>query len=140
MRCVALLLLTLAACPGSPTPGEELSRSLLAFHEHLRWKRFDKAAAFIKPVDKKKFMALYTPAEDTLQIDEIDVQNIEWVSVTKAKVLVSVRFFNLPSVTLEKKKWDQRWQNDDGTWWIVSDVSQPFFSGASSQPASQPWN
>jgi hypothetical protein len=139
MRSVAFLLLSFAACAPPSGPAEELDRAVAAYNDHLRWARFDKASAFIKLPKRPRFMELYEPSEETLHIEDIEVKNVD-LQGKKAKVVVQARFYKSPSVTLQKKRWVQLWQRDDDAWWVVSPPEDPFFTSASSQPSTQPWN
>ena len=141
MRTAALtvtLALGIVACNMPSGPSEELERAVAAYNDHLRWARFEKASAFIKPKQRAHFMELYEPSEETLHIDELEAKGIDLQPGNKkAKVTINARFYNTPSVTLQKKKWLQVWLREDDAWWMVSPVEEPFFTAPGSQPSSQ---
>lgn len=121
-----LLLMSAYACQPPVTPADELDKSLRAYHGHLRWKRFSKAAAFVSKDQQEKFIEVFEPNEDQLNIDDLEVKNVD-IEKDKAKVTVEARFYKLPSITMAKARVVERWERIGGNWWLASDAQVPFF-------------
>lgn len=141
---VALGLLVLSpglfACAGAmgPTPQELLDRTIFTYNQHLRWKRFDKAADFVAQGFRKDFGKAFEDSEETLSIEDLEVKDLSYEKETRAKVTVDARFFKLPSVTVTKAKWVQIWEQRDEGWELVENPVGPLAEMPASQPASAP--
>jgi hypothetical protein len=132
-------LLFLAACGATgPTPQEVLDRTVFTYNQHLRWKRFDKASRFVSDKARKQFVELFEGSEDTLSIDDLEVKSVDPDGPTKMKVAVEARYYQLPSVTVQKRKWVQIWHRKGDEWWLEENPLGPFFPEAATKPASAP--
>lgn len=112
-----------------------LDKTVYTYNQHMRWKRFDKAAQFVITALREKFTKTFEGSEDTLNIDDLEVKDIDFTDPNKVKVTVETRFYKLPSVTLEKKKWVQTWVRQGDEWWLEQNPLGPYFPDPASQPA-----
>jgi hypothetical protein len=138
-RFLPLALSFLAACGAtSPSPQEVIDRTVYTFDQHVRWKRFDKASRFVSQAARDQFLKSFEGSEETLSIDDLEVKDINFDGPNKVTISVEARYYKLPSVTLQKKKWVQTWEKKGDDWWLEDNALGPFFPEAASKPASQP--
>ncbi len=119
-----LLSFGLAACSATRAAQEKLPGTVGAYHELLRWKKFDGAARFRLAEDQPQFMARYVTAEDDLSVDAIEIRQIAYPPVAEdeplvAMVTVVAHAYLLPSTVLEKIIMLQRWENRGGSWVLL---------------------
>jgi len=139
MKAIACLGFCLLACSSiTPSPQEVLDRSVFSYNQHMRWKRFDKAANFVDKPQRDDFTKTFESSDEVLNIDDLDLKSIDYETAQRAKVTVEARYFKLPSVTLQKTKWVQIWELRDDDWWLIAHAKGPFFPESSSGPASRP--
>jgi hypothetical protein len=137
MRALACLMFVACSSLG-PSPQEILDRSVFTYNQHLRWKRFDKAASFVDKPGRDAFTKVFEGSEETLSIDDLELKSIDYENDKRAKVVIEARYFKLPSVTLQKAKWVQVWERREDDWWLIEQARGPFFPEPASAPASAP--
>jgi hypothetical protein len=119
-----LLALCGGGCGGVQARREELGRALSAYHEFMRWKRFDQAAMFHPPELQSAFVARYAAVEDDLHIESMEMRSIAFAPEVEgqppaAEIVVVAQAYLLPSTVLEKIVLQQRWENREGRWVMV---------------------
>jgi hypothetical protein len=139
MKALALGSLFLVACSSPLSDAETLDKTVMVYNQHLRWKRFSQAAVFLPDKQRAPFLKLHEPSEETLNVDDLEVKNIDWEKDgARAKVTVSVAFYKLPSVTLQKKKWVQIWERHGKDFWLMNDPKEPFFEEPETKTEATP--
>lgn len=116
------ILWSVLACSVSVST-EHLAPSVRGYNQSLRWKRFDRAAAFLPVKQRSAFLARYAAAEGDLHIDDIEVRDIQLLldeQPPAAEVLVVAHTYLLPSTVLTRTIQRQRWELEDDTWLLVS--------------------
>jgi len=119
----AVLLTT--ACATSSQKTQQLKTSVDAYLEALRWKYYERAAAF-RPNDlRASFLAAMEDEGTGLQIEDIQVLRVDVQSEESADITVRIRYMRLPSVTVQTDVVRQAWHRVDGKW-ILEFEEPPF--------------
>lgn len=114
-----VLALILVACAGSQARHDDLMGALRVYSEGVRWKRFNDAVAFIKPLERERFLDARDELEDFL----IDEYEIERVKFAKDKATVRMKYtWHLDSAGRVHDTWtEQNWERDGKSWLLVSE-------------------
>lgn len=104
----------IAACAGSmQTPESVLEDQLRDFHGHLRWGRFDEAAAYVAPDARGEFLGSYQELGDDYEITEYELRGVTLdPREDTADVTVWIQWFRLPSTRVEEVTYDEHWAYD----------------------------
>jgi hypothetical protein len=106
-------------CAGHQAAGQKLQYAVHSFNDHLRWKRFDSAAAFLPSDLKPDFLERYLSVEDDLHVESIEVRAVSNEStedIETAKVTVVAQSYLLPSNVLRKTIITETWELRGGRW------------------------
>ena len=73
-----LCAVTWAACAGGNSRGDRLMNDLRAFHEGIRWRRYDQAADFVPLPARDRFMAGREALDDDLRVADYEIERVKW--------------------------------------------------------------
>ena len=115
----ALALVVGAGCAtlsGQTDSLNALQESVEAYNDAYRWKNYERASLF-RPADvRAAFLATYEEDDKSLHVEDYQILKAEVISETAARIVVRLRFMQLPSVTLENRKLVQHWHKVGGRW------------------------
>jgi hypothetical protein len=113
---IGLCAAALAGCMRpQPSPTELLSKALNGFHGHLLFQRYDEAAGYVPAAMREAFLDYYQEREG-FHITEFETTRLE-VSEDEhaARALVVLSWYQLPSMTVQTTRMDEKWTYDDVT-------------------------
>lgn len=127
--CAALMALSLGsvACQtGGQRPEQRFEPDLRAFHDHMRWARYDDASAFIPEADRWDFLGEYEEKGKDFEITEYEIRRVDPNPSGNREgpvhVTVWVQFFRLPETRVHERTYRERWRwNDDRKMWEVEE-------------------
>lgn len=115
---VALALATQVACAtmSKSSSLEALQDSVEAYNDAYRWKNYERAALFLPPEVRAPFLATYEEDDKALHVEGYRILRADLQSETAARVVIRMRYMQLPSVTLESKDLIQHWHKVASRW------------------------
>lgn len=128
---------------GKESRGEMLAEKLKRFHRELYWGGVDQAANFLKPEDRDAFIKTVSNTRKTEKLVDLEIGKIDYSEARdKASVNVLVRYFRIPSYTVEARTQTEQWEFDSfaGGWWCKginlrssdpNEATSPYFRGTS---------
>lgn len=110
MRFLSLLfLLLLSACASPINIGPDLAKTSQQFSEALRWQDYHGASNFLLPEVRSAFLDQFQEDQD-LHIVESRIVSIDLnQEAGTAEVEYQLEYFRLPSSTVKKWRWTQKW-------------------------------
>jgi len=121
LPALALLAAGCATTPGGRSELTELQESVEAYNDAYRWKNYQRAALFLPPDTRAAFLATYEEDDKALHVEDYQILRADLVNEAAARVLVRVRFMQLPSVTLETRNLVQHWHQVSGRWLLETE-------------------
>lgn len=120
---VALLCLATVGCASLPEqeekPGDpaDLETRVSDFHTYLRWQLYEDAAELTHEAYRHRFDGEFEERGDDFRITELNVRRVEFVEDGfTAHVEVEQEWYQLPSTTVQNKRFMERWVWDDDQW------------------------
>ena len=122
MRSLALVVLLAAACGGTQKPSQNLMEDLRAYHEGLRWQRFEDTAARLPASMREAFLDARDELEDELRVDDYEITRVRFGRSEKvAHVQVKVSW-HLDSVgVVHETVVEQRWEEKKRAWFLFGE-------------------
>ena len=95
---------------------EDAARS---FHSNLRWGRYDVARNTVHEAYRPTFDGKFEERGEDYEIVEMRMKRMELVEEGFAAVIeVEQQWYQLPSTTVEKARFVERWVFEQGRWWM----------------------
>ncbi|TVQ97514.1 MAG: hypothetical protein EA398_14450 [Deltaproteobacteria bacterium] len=118
--CLAGLLLTgPTACGSRQKPEQRFEEQMLAFHNHMRWARYDDAAEFVAEHMRWEFLGEHEAMGSDFEVTEYEIRRVDRTEdAGPVTVTVWVQQFRLPSTRVEERVYRERWEYNDarGVW------------------------
>ena len=111
-----------AGCGGTQKPERQFTEDIQAFHNHMRWARYDDASTYIAEDWRWDFLGEYEELGRDFEVTEYEVRRVDHGGREgPAIVTVWVQFFRLPETRVHERTYVERWMwNDDrGIWEMV---------------------
>lgn len=105
-----------ASMSGQSSSLEALQDSVEAYNDAYRWKNYERAALFLPPEVRAPFLATYEEDDKALHVEGYRILRADLQGEEAARVVIRVRFMQLPSVTLETKDLVQNWHKVASRW------------------------
>jgi len=128
MKKTAVIILTLgfvmaAGCPDKQTRTanrrDDLLRCVQDYNEHLSWREFDKAAAYVTSQKRSHFLSWSEPLKRGFTLESFYIKDVEISpSQERAAVVVIRSYIISPSITLTTEEFAQEWIVKDGAWYL----------------------
>ncbi len=100
--------------PGDPRVLEERVRD---FHTAMRWSLFEDAADLTHDAYRYSFEGEYEERGEDFRITELNVRRVEFVEDGfAAHVEVEQEWYQLPSTTMQRERFMERWVWEDDDW------------------------
>ena len=118
---LATTVASLTSCAGGMGGSikEQLQRSTLMYFDGIRWKRFSQSALMIPPKERVSFVQKREEARDRFFVTECEVKGMVYDGDSEtAMVEVEYKWYNLPSMTIETTRLQQRWEYKE-SWLMV---------------------
>jgi hypothetical protein len=115
---LALALAITGCATGQQSKGERLLNDVRAFHEGLRWRRFDEAADHIPPPTREQFLDGREALDDDLRIDDYEIERTKMPEDKVAKVQIRYTWHLESRGTVYTTVVEQRWEQV-GKGWIL---------------------
>jgi hypothetical protein len=120
MRRIVVLLAVLAACPGSRQPSEDVLFAARTYAEGVRWRRYEDAAAHLRPAERERFLDLREKLDKDLRIDDYEVTRVK--TGGEAATIQVVYTWHLDSVgTVRETTVEQRWVRERAGWIMIEE-------------------
>lgn len=121
---VGVVAFVAAACASTPeeqtASPEELVRSVTDFHQHLRWRRYNEASAYLPEADKGRFVGQFEEVDETFRVVEYEIRSVEFGKDGKrATSKVEVQWLREPDMRVHKDKIEERWEAREGRWLLI---------------------
>lgn len=136
-RCFMLFgggALLLTACLGPADVGIGLPTTSSGFCESMRWSDFQSAAVYLVPEVRENFLEQFREDEDlkivSSRVIKVDVGEDEGF----AGVLYQMEYYRLPSNSIKKWRWEQRWVL------VRENMTKPGVWLIENAPPALPWN
>ena len=135
-------VLVLAGCAGTgQSAGERLLNDVRAFHEDLRWRRFDDAAELVPPASRERFMDDREALDDDLRIDDYEIERTKMVKEGVAEVQVRYTWHLDTRGTVHETVVEQRWERIGRGWLLFAEDrkrGEPMPEPPPSEPRNEP--
>ncbi len=118
-----LLILGLAAgCFQRQSRSETLLHDVRHYHEGMRWRRYEDAAAHVPPSSREDFLDERDELDDDLNIAEYEIKRLK-INTADDTALVQVKLrWHLDSEGIvHDTVVEQVWERRDGTWYLVEE-------------------
>lgn len=113
--------LTGCATPGEERPGDPaaLQSDVRAFHTNFRWARWEHASRSVHEAYVQEFMGRYEELGEDYRIVDMTTVSMEMEDDGfSALVEVDQEWYQLPSTSVQKVRFVERWVWEDGRWWM----------------------
>ena len=120
----SLLMTALVVLPGCAggmggSIKEQLQRSTLMYFDGIRWKRFSQSELMIPPAERISFVQKREDARERFFVTECEVKGMVYDGDSEtAMVEVEYKWYNLPSMTIQTTRLQQRWEYQE-SWLMV---------------------
>lgn len=92
------------------------------FNKFLRWRYYQRAKALVGKDKKSHYMMLWEKERPHLRITDMQIRDANFSNKNKeAEVLVVMKCYRLPSVTLKRIVYQQYWKAHKGNWYYQED-------------------
>jgi hypothetical protein len=118
----------LFCCASAQKPKDQDLRSVLdTFCHNLRWQFHELATARVDPRYATKLLDQLDDAKEDLHITAWEIRRIEPLLATRqAKARVQFSYYRLPSTVVRTETVEQLWQEENGSWTLLSQSEGPF--------------
>jgi hypothetical protein len=129
-----LVCLLLTSCLGAADVGTPLSVTSSGFSESMRWSDYQTAGIYMQAQARELFLEQFVEDEDLHIVDssavKVDLHEQEgW-----AEVVYQLDYYRLPSSTIKKWRWTQRWV------YVREKATKPGVWLIENGPPALPWN
>lgn len=117
-------VLGLGACATAPEDKapdpDTLVRSVTDFHQHLRWRRYTEASAYLREADQGRFLGQVEEDDENFRVVEYEIRSLKLGKDGKsATSKVEIQWLREPDMTVRKDKVEEQWEALDGRWVLV---------------------
>ena len=92
------------------------------FNRMLRWQRYGLARSYLAPAIRSSYVERWTRNQGKLKVTEVEIKDVSLLAKGKrAFILVTMKWYELPSVILRETVVIQRWQSFKGLWLFVGE-------------------
>ncbi len=116
----SLTLLTAGCGATNKSATERLENDVFHYNHALRWKHYDKAAAFLPEHKKDDTLDKWRDTEDDVRILEVDIQRVKRLDLRHADVTVVFRKIEHSSNVVRTDKQIQSWHLDADRRWRLT--------------------
>lgn len=122
-HALGLLATALPACAGSYlSRGEALKSSVRDFNLHVRWQKWQGAAAYVHPSFRNEWLTAHVSAAQYVRITDVQVMGVQpSEDGDTATVIVGVGWYRIPSTQIQQRAWQQEWRYEGREWVLVSE-------------------
>lgn len=123
LRTTGLLLTAamLSGCPTPPTPRDKAGEAAEELNQAARWGRLDIALRHSSAKDKDAFLHRHARWNNGLRIVDTEMAGLAMNDPKSATVQVDVSWILDEDTNMRLTRLEQRWENDDGRWEMVSE-------------------
>jgi hypothetical protein len=111
--------LAIPSCMQYPGAAEKLQKSVTLYNQAIRWQQWKTAASFIPAAKRQDFIAQKEATQDTLQVTEMEIRDVEHddtVDPPVAKILVEFTWHRYPSLRVQQTRVRQTWKYLGDAW------------------------
>lgn len=102
--------------------GPDLSESVRAFNDGVRWERFSIAANAIPPRERHQFVDDMDQRASDVKITEYDIVSVEPRGAHAARVQVKLSWYRTSENTVHETHAVQTWERHGKAWWMVDEI------------------
>ncbi len=121
MRALAVIMI-LGACGGQQKPADDLLFDVRGYQEGLRWRRYEDAAARLKPSSREDFLDKRDELDDELRVDDYEIMRVKMTSKgQKATVQVKLTWHMDGVGVVKDTVVEQSWERHRAGWMLVAE-------------------
>lgn len=119
---LALVVLLAAGCGGQQKNVDDLIDSARGYHEGVRWRRYEDAAARRVPAEREAFLDERSELDEDLRIDDYEIERVKIRTGHKAAILQVKYTWHLDSVgVVHDTVVVQAWEHRGRDWLLVTE-------------------
>lgn len=118
--CAVLALALAPACAEAQRPGETLGDTVRAYHEGIRWERFELAASSLPPRERARAIDDWDTRAHDLKISDYEIVKLD-TRGQAAKVQIKLSWYKQSEGTLRETQALETWERHGKAWYLVEE-------------------
>jgi len=122
MRAALIAILMLGCGGAALRDGPDLSESIRAFNDGVRWERYAAAATALPPRDRSQFVDDMDQRSGEVKITDYEIVRVDPRGDREARVQVKLSWYKTTDNTVHETHAVQTWERHGKAWWMVDEV------------------